>query len=79
MVKEGTNIEALQERLLKEGIQTRRIFTPIVEFPMYRDEHKERYKNSCEIYERGLCLPSSCLNSEEDVYFVCKKLGEILK
>ena len=35
--------------------------------------------HSYKIYERGLCLPSSCLNSEEDVYFVCKKLREILK
>ena len=79
MIEKKVDIGALQKELLKEGIQTRRIFTPIVEFPMYRDEQRERYKNSYEIYERGLCLPSSCLNSEEDVYFVCKKLREILK
>jgi perosamine synthetase len=33
---EGVDISELQKRLLREGIQTRRIFTPVVEFPMYR-------------------------------------------
>lgn len=73
------NIELtfLQKSLKDKGIPTRRVFMPVVEFPPYR-EYKRDYKNSYYIYERGLCLPSSTLNSEEEIRYVCKILKSYL-
>ncbi|UCD54952.1 MAG: LegC family aminotransferase [Candidatus Omnitrophota bacterium] len=72
------DIPLLQKELKNNGIPTRRIFMPVIEFPPYENYKKRDYKNSYYIYERGLCLPSSTLNSEEGIYKVCKMLKNIL-
>ncbi|MDP8230762.1 MAG: aminotransferase class V-fold PLP-dependent enzyme [Candidatus Gorgyraea atricola] len=72
------NIGSLQAELKDKKIPTRRIFTPLTEFPPYKRE-KKTYRNSYEIYEKGLCLPSSTLNSEDDVYYVCDTLKQLLR
>lgn len=69
------DISALQRELKKKQIPTRRIFMPIVEFPPYAGYKKDKYRNSYHIYSRSLCLPSSVINSEDDVCYV----GEVLK
>lgn len=76
-IENCADIGFLQEKLLKMGIQTRRVFMPVVEFPMYRRERSE-YKNSYLIYEKGLCLPSSLLNSVDDIFYVCKSLKDLI-
>lgn len=65
------NIVALQKRLLECGVPSRRVFMPLVEFPPYVKYKKSDYVNSYSIYEHGLCLPSSTLNSDADIRFVC--------
>ncbi len=72
------DIPRLQEELKNKGVPTRRIFMPITEFPPYRTCKKGEYKNSYYIYEKGLCLPSSTLNSENEIYYVCEKLKELI-
>jgi perosamine synthetase len=72
------DIASLQKKLEKEGIPTRRVFSPVVESPPYKENKKESYKNSYYIHERGLCLPSSTLNSEDDIYYVCKVLKGLI-
>lgn len=79
LFEEDIDVSGLQKKLKEKGIPTRRIFMPIVEFPPYRAYRKEEYKNAYHIYERGLCLPSSTLNKEEDIYFVCKAIKELIK
>ena len=73
------DIDLLQKRLRSKGIPTRRIFMPITEFPPYSAYKKEKYENSYDIYARSLCLPSSTLNSEKDIYYVCKTLKREVK
>ncbi|MFC1590164.1 DegT/DnrJ/EryC1/StrS family aminotransferase [Candidatus Omnitrophota bacterium] len=77
--KKGTDIPRLQERLKEKDIPARRVFEPVPEFPPYKGCKREEYKNSYAIYERGLCLPSSTLNSEEDIRYVCKTLEQIIR
>ena len=60
-------LSALQDELKRKGIATRRIFMPVVEFPPYKKKTQKNYPNAYYIYERGLCLPSSVLNSESDI------------
>ncbi|MFH1282642.1 MAG: aminotransferase class V-fold PLP-dependent enzyme, partial [bacterium] len=71
-------IEDIKNALRTKGIPTRRIFIPIVEFPPYKRYKHTDYKNSYHIYNMGLCLPSSVLNSEDDIYGVCKILREVI-
>lgn len=76
--KESLNIESFREKLKQKGIPTRRVFVPIPYFPPYKNFGKGFYENSFSIYERGLCLPSSTLNSFDDIYYVCKVIKELV-
>lgn len=67
-----------QEELNKRGIVTRRVFMPVVEFPPYQDHRRDDYENSYRIYEKGLCLPGSTLNSIKSIHYVCEKIKELL-
>lgn len=73
------DIPTLQEKLKKNKIPTRRIFMPLMEFPPYQDCQLNECRHSCHIYEKGLCLPSSTLNSKDDIYRTCKALKNCLK
>lgn len=79
IIEKNMEMKILQERLKADGIPTRRIFMPIVEFPPYQSFKKEAYRNSYGIYEKGLCLPSSTLNNEDDIFYISKKIKEILQ
>jgi perosamine synthetase len=77
-IDEVKNVSELQERLKKECIPTRRVFMPITEFPPYKAYKKSDYNNAYTIYKKGLCLPSSTLNTDKDIYYVCSKIKEAL-
>lgn len=77
--KEYIDVVTLQSRLKEKGVPVRRIFMPLVEFPPYEKCRLREYENSYRIYERGLCLPSSTLNSTEDISFVCRMIIESLE
>ncbi|MFA4991091.1 MAG: aminotransferase class V-fold PLP-dependent enzyme [Candidatus Omnitrophota bacterium] len=72
------DVPRLQKRLAGKNIPTRRIFTPVTEFPPYRKYRRSGYGNSYGIYEAGLCLPSSTLNSAKDIYHVCGVLRSFM-
>ncbi|MGB3112440.1 MAG: aminotransferase class V-fold PLP-dependent enzyme [Candidatus Omnitrophota bacterium] len=75
---EKMDLGRLQERLKEKGIPTRRIFMPVVRFPFYGKFVSGEYPNSDYIYERGLGLPSSTLNSEEDIHYVCENIKDLV-
>ncbi len=79
LIDKNINIPKLQKKLLKMGIQTRRIFMPLTEFPPYKENDRKKYRNSYYIYENGLCLASSTLNSEDDIVYVCDCIKHIMK
>lgn len=72
------NLSALQNKLRNEGVPTRRIFLPLVESPPYKKYRAGKLKNSYFIYENALLLPSSTLNSFNDIKNVCDRLRRIL-
>ncbi len=71
------NIEKLQAELQARGIPTRRIFMPLTEYGPYREYAYSDCVNSYHIYQNGLGLPSSTINSESDIYYVCKTLKDL--
>ncbi|MBU1122252.1 MAG: aminotransferase class I/II-fold pyridoxal phosphate-dependent enzyme [Candidatus Omnitrophota bacterium] len=69
----------LQSKLLEQGIPARRIFMPLMEFPFCQRGNRGDFSNSYYLYERGLCLPSSTLNKENDIFNVCKVIKNAIK
>jgi len=79
MFEKRKNILSIQKKLKENNVPTRRIFMPIVEFPPYQSYKHGDYKNSYTIYENGLCLPNSTLNSEKDIHYICRILKDVLR
>lgn len=71
-------IPEIQSKLKEKGIPTRRIFNPIVDFPPYVKYKNGNYHNSYEIFENGLSLPASTLNTLENIEYAAKTLLNIL-
>ena len=67
-------VEPIVKKLNAKGIQARRIFMPVVEFPYLGRFNAREFKNSYRIYDRGLCLPGSTLNTKDDILTVCRTL-----
>jgi perosamine synthetase len=70
--------ESLRKKLSRQSIPTRRVFMPLPMMPPYKKYGKGRYPNSYSVYESGLCLPSSTLNSKNDIERVCSVVKKIL-
>lgn len=70
------DIPAVQKQLKAKGIPSRRVFCPIVEFPPYSKYKQGEFRNTYHIYERGLCLPGSTLNSEDGIRYVCRVIKD---
>lgn len=75
----AADINLLQNKLKEKDIPTRRVFMPITNFPPYKDFKKDKCSNAEHIYGKGLCLPSSTVNSEDDMRYVCKTIKELIK
>ena len=70
----GVDIDELQQELKKKNIPTRRIFPSLTEQLPYVPFKTQDCKVADDLYANGLCLPSSVLNSEEDVREVAKEI-----
>ncbi|MCX5811402.1 MAG: aminotransferase class I/II-fold pyridoxal phosphate-dependent enzyme [Proteobacteria bacterium] len=77
-IHKEVDLAAVMDSLKNKGVPVRRVFMPITDFPPYMMTDKFSLKNSHEIYEKGLCLPGSTLNSADDIYFACKAIKEII-
>ena len=64
-------------KLKGKGIPIRRIFMPASEM-LYLKEFSKPCPNAYEIYNHGICLPSSTLNEEEDIRKAAINLKDIL-
>lgn len=71
-------IPDLQSELKEFGIPTRRLFGPMVDYPYLRGvlEHDD-YKVARELFERGINLPASTLNSEEETIWAARHIREV--
>jgi len=74
----GVNREALRMRLLREGIESRPVWKPMHLQPVYRDRGCRAVEGdvSEDLYERGLCLPSSSSLSDSDVVGICSVISQ---
>lgn len=74
VVESKHTIPEIQQLLKEKGIPTRRIFMPIVEFPPFMKYKQESYKNAYYIYENGINLPGSTVNSFEQTEYIAMEV-----
>jgi len=75
--KNNIDIDDLMLKLKEKGIPSRRIFMPASKMP-YLKKFSKSCPNAYEIYNQGICLPSSTLNEEEDIKKAALIIKEIL-
>lgn len=78
LLPEGVDPDAVHDRLLDQGIETRRMFRPI-SGQLIHDHRGERHArrtrpNSWYIYDHALSLPSAVQMTRDDVAEVCRAL-----
>jgi len=74
--EEDTDINNLIQKLKEKNIPTRRTFMPACEMS-YLKKHTKSSANAYDIYNKGICLPSSTLNEENIIKkaaFAIKKI-----
>jgi perosamine synthetase len=74
--KIGKTIPQIQEKLKEKGIPTRRIFESITNFKPYLQYWY--WNNSYDLWENGICLPSSTKNTYESIEYVAETLLEAI-
>ncbi len=77
-LKTGLKVPELMVKLKEKGIPCRRIFQPLFESPPYQKYKTGDYPNSYELFDNGINLPSSTLNSVVDIRYTADTLMEIL-
>ena len=71
--RSGTTRERLRTRLLSQGVESRPVWKPMHQQPVYRRLGFAALGGAVadELFEEGLCLPSSSSLSPEDVQGIC--------
>ena len=72
--RSGTTRERIREKLLAEGVESRPVWKPMHQQPVYRRLGFPSLGGEVadELFDRGLCLPSSSSLSGEDVQGICR-------
>jgi perosamine synthetase len=76
--KFNMTIPEIQEKLKVLGVPSRRIFPPIVDFPPYQQYKVQSYANSYYLYENGLNLPASTLNTDDQACYSAEMVLKVL-
>ena len=78
----GMSRDRLMEELKQRGIETRALFIPMHQQPVFLDMglfHGESYPIAEDLSQRGLYLPSSSGLKEEEMSHICQAIREIQK
>ena len=77
--KDNAEVIRVHEGLKKMGIPSRRIFKPMQTFQYAGTFQRGSCDNANRLYDRGLCLPSSTLNTEKIIEEVCDAIEGLMK
>lgn len=71
--------ERVRAQLHDRMIETRPFFRPIPSLPpYYESDYQAKYPVACELYRRGICLPTHVNLSEWHVDYICEKLKMVV-
>lgn len=71
--------ERVRVQLHDRMIETRPFFRPIPSLPpYYESDYQVKYPVACELYRRGICLPTHVNLTVQDVDYICEMLKEVV-
>ena len=70
----GCKRDAALESLRKSGIDARRLYYPMHQLPIYKDDVDGAFPVADDLASRGICLPTWSGLQRDDVHFVCEQL-----
>jgi len=73
----GKTTDQVADLLSRTNVETRPFFVPIHRQPIYEGAAGGPFPISDELYERGLCLPSSANLKDADVRRICDRLASV--
>jgi len=76
LLPDDVKVEKVQYELNRLGIPTRRVFRPLNHSRPYYDGRE--YPVAEMLWQRGLCLPSSVKNTDDDICYVIESLKTVL-
>ena len=76
--KVDLTVSEIMAKLKDKGIPSRRIFMPLFDSPPYQKYKNGDYPNAYDLFQNGLNLPSSTLNTVEDIRYTVNSILEIL-
>ena len=68
----GVSRDELMKLLAKDGIETRTMFIPMHQQPIYKE--KDSYPVADMLSQKGLNLPSSTMLKPEEIMYICEKI-----
>lgn len=74
----GLAASDIYQALHGNGIPLRRVFRPVVDLPPYIQYRRGEYKNARALFQTGLNLPSSTLNTPEMIEVVAGRILDVL-
>lgn len=78
LLPDHENKEQVRGLLRQRMIETRPFFRPIPSLPPYYEaDYQVKYPIACELYRRGICLPTHVNLTVQDVDYICETLKEI--
>jgi dTDP-4-amino-4,6-dideoxygalactose transaminase len=78
LLPKGISPEHIRQALEKENIETRLLWKPMHQQPLFEEYTYHGSNISDQLFERGLCLPSGSYLTEEDLNKVVKTLKPLL-
>ena len=78
-VNSNRDISEIQSDLRSKGVPTRRMFRPVVDFPPYHRYVTDSYRHARELYDSGLNLPSSTMNTAADIGRAIANVVEVIR
>lgn len=75
----GFTCEELRLHLEQFNVESRRLWKPMHLQPLYQRDLRYIDGTSEALFDRGLCLPSGTLVSDEDIHFICSLIEKLVQ
>jgi len=79
LLPKGISVEKIQDILESKHIETRRFFYPLHSQPAFSKYKSEGLSNASQLFERGICLPSSTKLTKLDIQHISREFAEAVK
>jgi len=77
-IADAHHVERIRSSLAQKEIPTKRILKPVPDYAPYKKYTDGRFPAANELYNASIALPTSTLNSDDDVKEICDAIKELI-